>query len=457
MGLPTSGHKRNLLAASIIAVAAVILFYGPIARVFADDAVKQQPSAHLISLGYKFEGATGCNAAKCHGATTPTPPPKPAGNEYITWSEKDKHAEAAKTLTKPDAQKIADALKLGKADASPACTNCHGLEVPVNLQMSKFNAKEGVTCGACHGPYEKWEKPHNQPGGANDLRTACGYKVLKAEEMPYSTSSPEHQKLLKDYGLYDTRPILARAEKCTSCHLAIDSKLIDAGHPTPIFELAYYTGIENPHWREPGGYWPTKVWAAGQVVCLRDAMTQLAERAAGGASDKLVKDAYNQAMSHLMVLRHLTGGKGAAALEAAAKDLKAAGADKAKLATAAKAAADAASALMSAVATMTPSEGNTAGLLNKIANDSDAAKDAGFRGAQQQALALASLGTAYQQGKGANLTEVQGMIGDKLLGNLGDESAFKPDAYATDLKAVAAKLAPTVPATATVPDPIDMK
>ena len=105
--------------------------------------------------------------------------------------------------------------------------------------------------------------------------------------------------------------------------------------PTPLFELAYYSDIEPPHWREPQGFWATKVWAAGQVVCLRDAMNQLAERAADPATDpKLLKDAYSQAMGHLLLLKHLAGGAAATQLEAVSKDLQAADAanDKVKLA-----------------------------------------------------------------------------------------------------------------------------
>jgi hypothetical protein len=458
MGQTTSSRKRSVLVLALALGGVLAFAYGTHNRALAADAVKQQPSAQLVSLGMKFEGATGCNAVKCHGSPTANAAPKPAGNEYITWSEKDKHAEAFKSLSKPEAQKIADALKLGKADASAACLNCHALEVPANLQMAKFNQKEGVTCGACHGPYEKWADPHNKPSGANDLRAACGYKVLKADEIPYSTSSPEHQKLLKTYGLFDTRPILARAEKCTSCHLAIDSKLIDAGHPVPIFELAYYTFLENPHWREPGGYWATKVWAAGQVVCLRDAMNQLADRASGGASEKMVKDAYGQAMSHLLLFRYLTGGKAAAALDTAAKDLQAAGDDKAKLASAAKAAADAATSMMTPVGALVPAEGNTAALLGKIVGEADSATIGGFRGAQQQALALSTLCASYKSGKGAaGLDDVQKMIDENLLALVGDEAAFKAADYATALKAVAAKLTPMLPAGAAMPDAIDLK
>ncbi len=450
MGRNTSRVQGKLLGVAVAAVGLLAITIAPL----WGDAASQQPSASLVALGFKFEGAAGCNNAKCHGATTPNPSPKPAGNEYGTWSEKDKHAEAYKTLTKADSDsaKIAKALGLKeKPEASPLCTNCHGLVVPANLQMPKYNVREGVTCGACHGPYEKWAEPHNKEGGANDLRKKAGYTTVDAENLPYSTMSPEHQKLLKDVGLYDTRPILARAEKCTSCHLAIDAKLIEAGHPQPIFELAYYTGLENPHWREPGGYWDTKVWAAGQVICLRDAMTQLAERAAAaGTSDKLLKDAYNQAMGHLGVFKSVAG----TALEGPAKDLKAAAGDKAKMAAAAKSIADIAGKLTALVATLKPTAGNTGTAITKIAGDSSLATDAGLRGAQQQALSLASLAGALKKGGNpAGIDDVQKMIDEKLLALVGDEATFKADAFNAALKDVAAKLAPIVKGA----EPIDLK
>jgi hypothetical protein len=439
MGRNTSSVKGKLLGLTIAAAGLLAITAGPLTRVWG-DAASQQPSAPLVALGFKFEGVAGCNAAKCHGFPTPNAPPKPAGNEATTWSDKDKHAEAYKTLTQPPALKITQAMGLkDKPQDSPLCTNCHALVVPANLQTPKYNVREGVTCAACHGPDEKWLNPHNKEGGANDLRKQCGYTTLEAQGLPYSTQSPEHQKLLKEFGLYDTRPILARAEKCTSCHLAIDAKLIEAGHPQPIFELAYYTGLEPAHWREPGGYWDTKVWAAGQIVCLREAMMQLADRAGSGASDKLIKDAYNQALGHLDICRSFAPG----ALDGPAKDLKAAAGDKAKLATLAKSIADTATKLWTPVATMTPAAANTAGAISKVAADSSIATDAGLRGAQQQALSLASLAGAMKKGGNpAGIDDVQKMIDEKLLAQVGDETTFKPDAFNAAVKEVAAKLQP---------------
>jgi hypothetical protein len=277
--------------------------------------------------------------------------------------------------------------------------------------------------------------------------------------MPYHTGSPEHQKMLTTFGLYDTRPILARAEKCTSCHLSIDAKLVDAGHPQPVFELAYFTELEPPHWREPGGYWGTKVWAAGQVVCLKDAMAQLAARAEGGATDKAIKDAADQAMGHLRVFKHLAGGGSAAALDAAAAELKAAGADKAKLAAAAKKVVELAGKIAPGVGAMKPTAGATAALLSKIAADATLSTDAGLHGAEQQAFALASLFTAYTKGKGtvAGADAINKTINEKLLAATAPAD-FKADAFAAIVKELQGQMAPALPSGGgTVPDPIDVK
>jgi hypothetical protein len=435
--------------------------FGPLAPVVG-DAASQQPNKTLLDLPFKFEGAAGCKDANCHGSPTPKPPPKPAGNEYLTWSEgkaggePDRHSKAYKTLQKDESKKIATALKIADATKSDLCVNCHALNVPKDKQMAKFNIEEGVTCAACHGPSEKWDQPHRQEGvGANALRKAAGYTVLDALDMPYGPESPEHKKLLTDVGLYDTRPILARAAKCVSCHLSIDATLIQAGHPQPTFELAYYTDTEPPHWREPGGFWGTKVWAAGQVTCLKDAMKQLADRATGNAPAPSVKAAADQALSHLLVFKNLVGGPSLDVLTKAAADIKAGG-DNAKIAAAAKSVMAEADKLAPVVGGMKPDEATTAGLIAKISADATVATDAGIRGGEQQALALSSLFAAYAKGKGVKNDAVNKSINEDLLGTL-DPAAFKPDTYGAALKAAAGKIAAVVPPTSTVAAPLQAK
>ena len=142
---------------------------------------------------------------------------------------------------------------------------------------------------------------------------------------------------------------------------------------------------------------------------------------------------------HLDICRSFAPG----ALEGPAKDFKAAAGDKAKLATLAKSIAEAATKLQPAVATITPAAANTAGAISKIAGDSSIATDAGLRGAQQQALSLASLAGAMKKGGNpAGIDGVQKMIDEKLVALVGDEASFKPDAFNAALKDVAAKLQP---------------
>ena len=86
-------------------------------------------------------------------------------------------------------------------------------------------------------------------------------------------------KFLDKWGFYDTKNVLARADKCTSCHLSIDPQMVEAGHPQPQFELnSYSANYPSRHWRQEEGFFGVKLWAVGQAVSLRDAMAQLPTR-----------------------------------------------------------------------------------------------------------------------------------------------------------------------------------
>jgi hypothetical protein len=408
------------------------------------------PHDALVALNLKFDGArgqTGCSQANCHGSATPKDK-GPMGNEANTWLEKDKHAQAYQTLTNDKSTKIMSGLGGGKATESALCTSCHALVIPAALQGASFNVKEGVTCAGCHGPSEKWNKPHQEPGGADKLRKQAGYTSLDTHALSYSTASKEHQSLLKTWGLFDTRPILARAEICTSCHLAIDVRLVNAGHPQPIFELAYHGSIEPPHWREPDPktYFPAKAFAAGQVICLRDAMSQLAQRARDAATPKpLLTDAYHQAMAHLALFRHVAGPKTGAALDGGRTELTAAmtAGDGAKIADAANKLATLAGAAAPAIGMMKPDQG-TAALIARIAQDIAILDTGALRGAQQQALSLSSLFGAYVAGKGnvAGSEDIDNAIYDKLIQRVitKDPKPFDLAAYKSNLAEVNKKL-----------------
>ena len=104
----------------------------------------ENPAARLVGLKMKFDGATTCNAAKCHGAGDATSPPTKIGSEYNIWLDKDVHAQAFKSLTKPkvdkyppeaypDISKIGANLKIADVTKDNRCLVCHSLPAPANL------------------------------------------------------------------------------------------------------------------------------------------------------------------------------------------------------------------------------------------------------------------------------------------------------------------------------------
>lgn len=288
---PQSSGKRLIRIAllAVFSVGVVLLVLQSRLRA-ALGGTLQSPAKSLVALNMKFNGSQTCAGESCHGAANPAADATARhGDEFTVWKTKDKHSSAYQTLT-DDPQSAAIAKKLGLASAatSEECLSCHSLSVPAALQGDNFNVKEGVTCNACHGPSANWVGAHKQAGWLDTQRAAI----------------PDHDALLQKLGIYDTKPILARADRCTSCHLAMDSKLVAAGHPQPVFELAYFSEIEPKHWREPDGLFATKLWATGQSVCLRDALVQLADRVTAGVD---TKSAVEQVQGHYVMFKEAAG------------------------------------------------------------------------------------------------------------------------------------------------------
>jgi len=251
--------------------------------------------------------------------------------------------------------------------------------------------------------------------------------------------------LLKATGLYDTRALVARAELCTSCHLAIDTKLVAAGHPQPKFELHYYSEF-NPkndsaawkHWTtDKGKLEIAKVWFAGQAACVRDAMAQLASRATAGASGDALTQAYEQAVSHGMVFAAAAKAAGVGDLTAAVEAVKAAKGDAAKLAPAATAAAEAAAKLFPAIDKMTPDAKAATAMLSAVASGKGYVSAAGADGHAQAAYAVYALASAVETAAGKEQAAVDEMVGPLFPDPTAPMAA---DAFDKALADVAAKL-----------------
>lgn len=388
----------------------------------------------LISLGFKFDGAQTCASAKCHGGTEQAKNGPPFNNEFTLWSGgKDPHQKAFEQMTGAKGKAIFDKYKaLNPAGAgadlasSQRCLTCHALKVPQNLQGKQYTVDEGVGCNSCHGPSEKWNPVHDKKVGG---------KLWAEAQLAAAGGDPA--KLLKTWGFYYTKPVHARAEKCTSCHLSIDAQMIEAGHPQTMFDLAYYSlTYPDVHWQDPQGYWQVKLWAVGQAVCLREAGTQLAQRAsAANTSPEALKSATNQVWGHFMVLSSLPEGK---ALNASVTQLQQAGTDKAKLAAAGTAISTAAAALIPTLENLNANKASTIAALNAL-TDNKSLAGLGQEGIEQQRDTIYDLYNALagSPDKPADSDAVLDLIVAKLFPQTG-----KPDAASVTagLAAIKAKL-----------------
>lgn len=397
----------------------------------ANNALSESPVASLVKLGMKFDGAKTCAAAACHGGTEPGESPH-GMNTYTLWAGKDPHRGAFDILANDDSKKIAAAAGIADATTSADCLSCHATNVPDSLQGAQFAVDEGNSCTTCHGPTEKWREAHATKGWTEGERKKAGAPAFGYEP-----------KMLASTGVYDTKSLVYRAERCTSCHLAIDAKLVKAGHPVTAFELDYYSNpnvYQDRHWKDgKESYFNTQQWAAGQIAATRDAFRQLASRASGGADDAAVTQAWEQAMSHAHALKALSdaGGPGG---EVVAKAMAVKPGDKGAMASAATATAAAAEAAFPGFASLKPTKAMTLKAAAALASDAELSKN--IHGVEQQAYGIFALYNAYVVSEKVAQAEADGVneaIG-ALFAPLDKETRGKMEGYGEALKGVAGKL-----------------
>src|SRR6202142_3742760 len=172
------------------------------AGVFFAAFVLVAPSAKAQATpSVQYTGPGSCASTTCHGSLTPRSDNRVLQNEYSTWVVKDKHSKAYSALTCATGERMAQILALKKAETAPKCLACHALAVPVAQRARTFDLSEGVSCENCHGPAAACLGPHTERDWT-------------------------HQKSVA-LGMYDTRDVTKRSEKCLSCHLGSDEKSVD--------------------------------------------------------------------------------------------------------------------------------------------------------------------------------------------------------------------------------------
>ncbi|MGH7392880.1 MAG: multiheme c-type cytochrome [Candidatus Rokuibacteriota bacterium] len=366
----------------------------------------------------KYTGAASCAASNCHGSTKPRAE-YPRLDENIVWTKKDKHAQGYATLLKKsknaDPAAIAKNMKIAKPEASDRCLVCHAVNVPQNLRGPKFDITEGVHCDGCHGPAEKWLEPHAEKGWTHEKSVALG--------------------------MYDTKNFLLRAEKCVSCHLQIDHDMVAAGHPDLLaFELDTFSLNMPPHWRDKGTWIGTKTWAVGQVISLREAAKQVADRAKAGASVKLLEEAMTKVRGHGAVVRHLLAVRSPDAAKALPADLAALGdavgkGDKGAAATLGTKIAGAMNQEAPRAAGPEYDQASTQKIMKGIAGDADAIAAAGIRAAEQAAMALDRLYSTYSKAPGQKADKAVGGALDRMFAALEDPAKYSAPGFAKEVKA----------------------
>jgi hypothetical protein len=209
-----------------------------------------------------YVGPGSCAAVACHGSIRPPAGGRILQTEYSTWIAQDRHARATEVLSNPVSVRIGRILGIATPSSSPRCLTCHALDVPEGRQARTF-ANEGVSCEACHGPASAWLGPH----------TTRGWTHAQSVQL----------------GMYDTKDVVKRTERCLTCHLGtaeknVDHELIAAGHPDLVFDLEAFSAAMPRHWRVPADtdpFAPVRSFSVGQLVQVRSGLDRLARRARG--------------------------------------------------------------------------------------------------------------------------------------------------------------------------------
>jgi hypothetical protein len=196
-------------------------------------------------------GVATCDSSNCHGNAVRQTGDNVWLNEYRIWLSYDYHSRSYKTLQSPQSRMIAQKLGLSSATTADICLDCHADNMPGNLQGSKFQISDGVSCEACHGGAERWIDTHDNAG------------VTHADNVAN--------------GLYPLDDPTERAKLCLGCHMGTQDKftthrIMGAGHPRLSFELETFSINQPPHFSMDEDYRQRKqkvdgatLWVAGQA------------------------------------------------------------------------------------------------------------------------------------------------------------------------------------------------
>jgi hypothetical protein len=444
-------HDRALGATIILSAAFAILI--TIVTTSAPTAAAQAPPPKPSGEAGTYTGPGSCSAVACHGAIRAVAGSRILQTEYSTWIAQDRHARAADALSGAVSQRMGHLLGIAQPEHASKCLACHALEVPPSARARTFT-EEGVSCEACHGPATGW----------------LGYHVTK---------DARHDESVRR-GMYDTKDVVKRTERCLTCHLgtaekSVDHEMIAAGHPDLVFDLEAFSAAMPRHWREGStddAYAPVRTFAVGQLVHLRASLDRLSRRVAGPVWPEYAEldcfachhsltrpeDSWRQAQGYerrarpgnppLNVARYVTARRVLAAWDAAAASeldvamthlqiessrLRVNTKEVAGAAASARAIVD--RGVARALAAAAPTTESTAALLRGIVSDAPAIAESGERAAEQAAMAMETLATALARAKGQDTAALKGAFAD-VFQQFETPSTYDPRRFVAAIKKV---------------------
>jgi hypothetical protein len=404
-----------------------------------------------------YTGPGSCAAASCHGSVRPVPGSRILQTEYTTWVVQDKHAKATTVLSNSVSLRMAKILGLPKADTAPKCLACHSLDIP-DAQRAKSYAAEGVSCEACHGPASGWLGPH----------TTRGWTHAQSVEL----------------GMYDTKDVVKRTEKCASCHIgtadkAVDHEMIAAGHPDLVFDLEAFSAAMPRHWQsaQQADPWQNvRNWSVGQIIQLREGLERVGRRAKGSPTTNWPEyaeldcfachhsltrpeDSWRQELGYadrrpgnvpwnharFAVARHVAraadpslADKLDAGVEQVAADVTRLQGDRARIVERTAGLKDTLDALARRLAAAPADRSSAIRYARAIAEDAERIANGGERSAEQAAMSLETLLGALSQNAGGGVDSVAARAAlDRLFQQLENPSGYDPRRFAPQLRRVA--------------------
>ena len=249
------------VAAAVFLLVLTISFRASARSTSASIDVRTAAQSSAADAG-NFTGPGSCSAVACHGSIRPVAGSRILQTEYSTWVSQDRHARATDVLSNAVSVRMGRILGIGRPDQAQKCLACHSLDAPEAQRARNFTT-EGVSCEACHGPATGW----------------LGYHVTK---------DAKHDESVRR-GMYDTKDLVKRTDKCLTCHLGtsekwVDHEMIAAGHPDLVFDLEAFSSAMPRHWRESpdaDAFRLVRTFAVGQLVHLRSSLDRVARRLKG--------------------------------------------------------------------------------------------------------------------------------------------------------------------------------